>query len=98
MTGQGQIQDFLWEEAPTLQRGHQHTNLSDFLKNCMKLRKFWAEVGGARRERLLPPLDPPLQKNRVKQRGSLLEHTLYVASPLVIRSNYACISTQLCHY
>ena len=55
MTGQGLIQDFLWEGAPTLQRGHQHTNLPDFPKNCMKLEKFWAVVGNARRERLLPP-------------------------------------------
>ena len=23
-------------------RGHQHTNLPDFPKNCMKLRKFWS--------------------------------------------------------
>ena len=29
-------------------RGHQHTNLPDFPKNCMKLRKFWS-VGGWRR-------------------------------------------------
>ena len=37
-------------------RGHQHTILSNFHKNCMKSRKFWAlggRVGGA-------PLDSPL--------------------------------------
>ena len=38
-------------------RGHQHTKLPDFPKNCMKLRKFWfiggACAGGA-------PLDPQL--------------------------------------
>ena len=33
--------------------GRQHTNLPDFPKNCMKLRKFWSVWGGA-------PLDPPL--------------------------------------
>ena len=34
-------------------RGRQHVNLPDFLKNCMKLRKFWSVGGGA-------PLDPSL--------------------------------------
>ena len=38
--------------APTLQEGHQHTI---FLKNCMKLRKFWFMRGGGG-----TPLDPPL--------------------------------------
>ena len=28
----------------------QHTNLPDFPKNCMKLRKFWSVGGGMRRE------------------------------------------------
>ena len=28
----------------------QHTNLADFPKNCMKLRKFWSVGGGMRRE------------------------------------------------
>ena len=33
--------------APTLQGGHQHMILLNFVKNCMKLRTFWA-VRGAR--------------------------------------------------
>ena len=28
--------------------GRQHTNLPDFPKNCMKLRKFWSGGGGGR--------------------------------------------------
>ena len=38
--------------------GRQHTNLPDFPKNCMKLRKFWS-VGGAPG---VPRLYPPLKK------------------------------------
>ena len=42
--------------------GHQHKNLPDLSKNCMKLRKFWSVGGGAvRRER--PPLHPPLVRD-----------------------------------
>ena len=39
--------------------GGQHTNLPDFPKNCMKLRKFWS-VGGPGGV----PLDPPLLTSR----------------------------------
>ena len=38
--------------------GRQHTNLSIFPKNCMKLKEFGPPGGGARP--LRPPLDPPL--------------------------------------
>ena len=38
--------------APTL-GGHQHMISSNFPKNCMKLRNFWAVWGGAHRGR--PP-------------------------------------------
>ena len=34
--------------------GRQHTNLPDFPKNCMKLRKFWSVRGGGASD---PPLD-----------------------------------------
>ena len=40
--------------------GRQHTILSNFPKNCMKLRKFWA-VGGGGREPGASPLNPPLR-------------------------------------
>ena len=32
--------------VPTLRGGRQHTILSKFPKNCIKLRKFWAVGGG----------------------------------------------------
>ena len=38
--------------------GRQHTNLPDFPKNCMELRKVWSVRGG--RTPGAPPLDPPL--------------------------------------
>ena len=38
--------------------GRQHTKLSNFPKNCMKLRKFRAMGGGGGRPLL--PLNPPL--------------------------------------
>ena len=46
-------------------RGHQHTNLLDFPKYCMKLRKFWS-MGGPHWG--CPPLDPPLPWLR-KEKG-----------------------------
>ena len=44
---QWRIQDFPEEGAPTPQGGRQHTNLSNFPKNCMKLKEF-GPPGGAR--------------------------------------------------
>ena len=49
-------------------RGCQHTNLPDFPKNCMKLRKFWS-VGEAPGT---PPLDPPLTDHN--SRSSLISN------------------------
>ena len=37
--------------------GHQHTNLPNFNKNCMKLKEFGPPGGDAS---LAAPLDPPL--------------------------------------
>ena len=39
-------------------KGHQHTNLPDFPKNCVKLRKIWS-VGRAHGR--VAPLDLPLK-------------------------------------
>ena len=44
-------------------RGRQHTNLSGFPKNCMKLRKFWFVGGGGGAGGA--PLNPPLVNNIV---------------------------------
>ena len=32
--------------AATLGREHQHTNLPDIPKNCIKFKKFWSGAGG----------------------------------------------------
>ena len=53
--------------------GRQHTILSNFPKNCMKSRKFWA-VGG--RAPGAPPLNPPLVPSR-KIHLTPLNETLY---------------------
>ena len=58
-TSQWRIQDFPEEGAPTLQGERQHTNLSNFPKNCMKLKEFGPPGGGGARPPA-PPLDPPL--------------------------------------
>ena len=49
---------------------HQYTNLPDFLKNCMKLRKFWSIGGVCAGD---APLDPPLGGiRRIEQSNSRL--------------------------
>ena len=50
---QGRIQDFLSRGRQPM-GGGQHTNLPDFPKNYMILRKFWSVGGGAAR-RQRPP-------------------------------------------
>ena len=54
--------------VPTLWGGgRQHTILSNFLKNCMKSRKFWT-VGG----RVPPPPNPPLAMDLEKGQSNNL--------------------------
>ena len=46
MTDQERIQDSpVGGGAKPMGRGCQHTNLPDFPKNCMKLKKFWSGGG-----------------------------------------------------
>ena len=53
---QWRIQDFPEEGAPTPQGGRQHTILSNFPKNCMKLKEFGPRGGGGGRASPAPPL------------------------------------------
>ena len=56
---QWRIQDFPEEGAPTPQGGRQHTILPNFPKNCMKLKEFGPQGGGARPKFYY--VDPPLE-------------------------------------
>ena len=61
---QWQIQDFPKVGVPTLQGGCQHTILSNFPKNCMKLNEFGPLVGCAS---LTPYPLPPLRSTNDKK-------------------------------
>ena len=50
--------------------GYQHTNLPDFPKNCMKLRKFWSVGGRAPRE---PPLGSATDYGPFRPIGSVTD-------------------------
>ena len=56
------------EEGASTNQGRQHTNLPDFPKNCMKLRKFWS--GGARWSR---PLGSDTASYVTSTRSTLIE-------------------------
>ena len=72
--------------------GHQHTNLSDFPKNCTKLRKFWS-IG--ERAPGAPPLDPPLNLSLVDIQTSV--HNTFVTLKCCWKLHFNCELNFLCH-